>query len=192
MWVDPVCPFAWIGSRWLREAATLRPVHVELRLMSIAVLNEGRELDTWYRDFNDRSWVPARIAAATDGFGRFEEFYEAFGRRVHLEDREDWDVAATEALLECGLPASHAATARDDPATELALRETASRLDALVGSDAGTPTLVVDGLAVFGPVLRAVPHGEAAASLLDAMTALARVPAFTEVRRGDDRPLALA
>lgn len=190
LYVDPVCPFAWIASRWLRETASLRPVRVELRQMSLFVLNEGREIDDWYRDFNDRSWLPARVAAAVGAAGRFEEFYEAFGRRVHLDRREDWDTVVTEVLAELDLPADLATEAPADPATEEALRRTHARLNELVGLETGTPTLVLDGVATFGPVLRAVPRGDDALALFDAMSALARVPAFTEIRRGDDRPLA--
>jgi predicted DsbA family dithiol-disulfide isomerase len=190
LYVDPVCPFAWIASRWVRETAALRPLRFELRQMSIAVLNEGRDLDDWYRDFNDRSWLPAQVAAALDEVGRFEEFYEAFGRRAHLERRDDWDAVVDEVLAELGLPASLAAEALADPATEKALRETHARLNDLVGLETGTPTLVLNGVATFGPVLRAVPRGEHALALYDAMAALSTVPAFTEIRRGDDRPLA--
>jgi predicted DsbA family dithiol-disulfide isomerase len=190
MYVDPVCPFAWIASRWLRETASLRPVRVELRLMSIAVLNEGRELSDWYRDFNDRSWSPVRVAAAADAAGRFEEFYEAFGRRVHLDRREDWDAVVVEALAELGLPPELSTQAPEDPATDKSLRETHALLDEMVGLEAGTPTLVLNSVATFGPVLRAVPRGEHALALWDAMNALSTVPAFTEIRRGDDRPLA--
>jgi hypothetical protein len=95
----------------------------------------------------------------------------------------------TDALVECGLPASMAAEATSNPVTEVALRQRHDALNGLVGLDTGTPTLVMQGSAMFGPVLRAVPRGDAALALLDAMTALARVPAFTELRRGDDRPL---
>jgi hypothetical protein len=190
LYVDPVCPFAWIASRWLRETAELRPVRVELRLMSLAVLNDGRELSDWYRDFNDRSWSPVRVAAAADAAGRFEDFYEAFGRRVHLDRREDWDTVVEEVLVELDLPAGLATEAPEDPATDKTLRETHARLNGMVGLETGTPTLVLNGVATFGPVLRAVPRGEDALALWDAMNALSTVPAFTEIRRGDDRPLA--
>ena len=190
VFVDPVCPFAWIASRWLREVQSLRPgTEVELRLMSIAVLNDGRDLDDWYRGFNDRSWGPVRVAAAVAARGRFEDFYEAFGRRAHLERRDDWDAVVEEVLAELGLPAELATLAPEDPATDKALRETHAHLNEVVGLEAGTPTLVVNGVATFGPVLRAVPRGAPALALYDAMTLLATVPALTEIRRGDDRPL---
>jgi len=191
IYLDPVCPFAWIASRWIREVQAQRPeLRVDLRLMSIAALNEGRELDAWYREFNDSSWTTVRVAAALEAQGRFEEFYEAFGRRAHVERRDDWDAFLPEVLEELGLPASLVEEATQDPATDKALRETHAHLREIVGLEAGTPTLVVGGVATFGPVLRAIPRGEHALALYDAMTLLATVPAFTEVRRGDDRPLA--
>jgi len=190
LYVDPVCPFAWIASRWLRETASLRPdVDVELRLMSIAVLNEGRELSEWYRGFNDSSWGPVQVAAAVDSAGRFEDFYEAFGRRAHLDRRDDWTAVVVEVLEELGLPTELATSAPEDPANEKALRETHAHLNEITGLEAGTPTFVINGLATFGPVLRAVPLGEDALALYDAMSLLSTVPALTEIKRGDDRPL---
>jgi predicted DsbA family dithiol-disulfide isomerase len=190
LYVDPVCPFAWIASRWIREVASLRDdLQVELRLMSIAVLNEGRELADWYREFNDDSWPTVRVAAAVDALGRYEEFYEAFGRRAHLDHRDDWDAVLVEVLAELGLPATLADSAPADPATVQALHDTHTRLNEMVGLETGTPTLVIDGVATFGPVLRAIPRGEHALALYDAMALLATVPALTEIKRGDDRPL---
>ena len=190
IYLDPVCPFAWIASRWIRETVSLRPeIEVELRLMSIAVLNEHRELDDWYREFNDSSWVTVRVAAAVEAFGRYEEFYEAFGRRAHLDRRDDWGAVVVEVLDELGLPADLAISAPEDPATDKALRETHAHLNDITGLEAGTPTFVVNGVATFGPVLRAVPRGDQALALYDAMALLTTVPALTEIRRGDDRPL---
>ncbi len=190
MYVDPVCPFAWIASRWIRETVALRPdVEVELRLMSIAVLNEDRELDEWYREFNDNSWGPVQVAAAVSALSRYDEFYEAFGKRAHLDRRDDWDAVVVEVLEELGLPAELATSAPEDPANEKALRETNAHLNEITGLEAGTPTLVLNGVATFGPVLRAVPRGEHALALYDAMTLLSTVPALTEIKRGDDRPL---
>ena len=127
LYVDPVCPFAWIASRWMRETASLRPeVGVELRLMSIAVLNEDRELSEWYRGFNDDSWGPVRVAAAVDALGRYDEFYEAFGRRAHLDRRDDWDAVVVEVLEELGLPADLAdlGAARTPPPRRRCARRT--------------------------------------------------------------------
>jgi hypothetical protein len=189
LYADPVCPFGWIASRWLRELQGLRRAEVALHPMSLWVLNEHRELDEWYRDFNEESWVPAQVAAATATYGRFEDFYEAFGHRVHVEGETDWLQATADALSQCNLPASLIDSAPADHANEAALRATLKALNKLVGLETGTPTLLVNDHAVFGPVLRAVPRGDDAVALMDAMTALVRVPAFTEVRRGDDRPL---
>jgi len=190
IYLDPVCPFAWIASRWIRETVSLRSeIEVEFRLMSIAVLNEHRELDDWYREFNDNSWVTVRVAAAVEALGRYEEFYEAFGRRAHLDRRDDWDVVVVEVLDELGLPADLAASAPEDPATDKALRETHAHLNDVTGLEAGTPTFVMNGVATFGPVLRAVPRGDHALALYDAMALLTTVPALTEIKRGDDRPL---
>lgn len=191
IYLDPVCPFAWIASRWIRETESLRPdIEVEFRPMSIAVLNEGRELEPWYRAFNDSSWTAVRVAAAVDARGRYEEYYEAFGRRAHLERRDDWDAVVVEVLDELGLPAELATSAPADPGTDKALRATHAHLNEITGIEAGTPTLVMNHVATFGPVLRAIPRGDHALALYDAMALLSTVPALTEIKRGDDRPLA--
>ena len=86
IYVDPCCPFAWITSCWMVQVASQRPVRLEHRLVSLSVINENRELDEWYRGFNDRAWGPARVLAAVHaghGAEAATAFYEAFGNRFH-------------------------------------------------------------------------------------------------------------
>ena len=199
LYVDPVCPFAWITSRWLAEVEARRPLRVECRVMSLSVLNEGRELEPWYREFNDRAWGPARVAAAVQqdhGAEAFRRFYEAFGRHHHVGGDRDQPRVLAAALAEAGFAAGLAAellrtsgAGEGSAAVDDVLRATHDEVRALVGEELGTPVLVVDGAAFFGPVATGIVRGEEAAELFDAVRVLGRCPDFTELKRGRTRAL---
>jgi hypothetical protein len=185
VYVDPCCPFAWITSRWLAEVERQRPVALDVRLVSLSVINEHRELDDWYRGFNDRAWGPARVFAAVreeHGPDGARAFYEAFGRRFHVGRDEELATVVPLALTTCGLPESLAAAA-DDPSWDAELRSSTDEALGPVGVDVGTPVLHLDGTAVFGPVLTSCPRGDDAVQLFDAMRTMLAQPAFSDLRR---------
>jgi hypothetical protein len=191
LFIDPSCPFAWITSRWLLDVAQQLPVHVTFRVMSLSVLNENRELDPWYRQFNDRAWGPARVAAAVQhhhGAEALAAFYAEFGTRNHTHDRKDNAVNVPAALAAVGLPAELADLA--DPAHGTAydqiLRDTHAEVQKAVGAELGTPVIVFgeNGTAFFGPVCTAIPRGAEAVALFHAVRSAAAIPAFTELKRG--------
>jgi hypothetical protein len=185
IYVDPCCPFAWITSRWLDEVERHRPIALAVRLVSLSVINEDRDLDDWYREFNDKAWGPARVFAAVranHGPAGARAFYDAFGHSFHVAGDENLASVVPAALATCGLPAS-LALAADDSDWDAVLRSSTGEALAPVGIDVGTPVLHIDGTAVFGPVLSACPRGEEAVQLFDAVRTVLAQPAFSDIRR---------
>ena len=184
-WFDPLCPWAWMTSRWMDEVSALRDVEVRWHVMSLAVLNEKQDLPEHYRALMDEAWGPVRVivAAARDhGEGVIKPLYDAIGTRRHPGGRSDTDAIIAESLAEVGLPAALADVAGTDEVDAL-LRESHTEGISLVGDDVGTPVVAIDGVGFFGPVMTPAPTGDAAVRLFDGLVLMTSVPGFYELKR---------
>ena len=184
-WFDPVCPWAWMTSRWIGEAERVRPISVSWHVMSLAVLNEGAEVDEEYRDLLAKAWGPVRVITAAKelhGEGVVKVLYDAIGTRVHPAGEKDLRAATIAALDEVGLPASLIEFADSDAYDEQLRASHQAGIDQ-VGQDVGTPVVAVNGVAFFGPVVTPAPKGEAAGTLWDGCVLVAATPGFYELKR---------
>lgn len=184
-WFDPICPFAWATSRWIKEVEKVRDIDVTWNVMSLSVLNEGRDLPEDYRSMMDSSWGPVRVvikAAQEHGQEVVDGLYTAMGELLHYEKITDRDEVIKKALEKTGLPAKLAEAAHTD-ANDEALRASHENGISKVGQDVGTPVVAVDGVAFFGPVITRIPTGEEAGKLFDAAAQLASFPYFFEMKR---------
>lgn len=184
-WFDPVCPWAWMTSRWVDDVARQRDISVTWRVMSLAVLNEGRDLPQEYRELMQKAWGPVRVivaAAQEHGDAVIKPLYDAMGTRIHPGGRKDYDKVIEEALAEVGLPAELAQYAAKDT-YDTQLRASHSEGISKVGEDVGTPVIAVGDVAFFGPVVTPAPKGEEALRLWDGVLAVASVGGFYELKR---------
>ena len=184
LWFDPLCPWAWMTSRWALEVAKVRPVEVQFHVMSLSALNEGRDLDPHYRDLMDAAWSGARVALAVQNQHpeKLADFYTALGTRIHPGGQPNECSTHEAALVEVGLPAELAA-AGDSDASDDELRAANAEVAAQVGTDVGTPVIRVDGMSLFGPVISPAPKGEEAGRLWDGFLNVVAYPGFFELKR---------
>jgi 2-hydroxychromene-2-carboxylate isomerase len=190
-WFDPLCPFAWITSRWILEVEKVRDISVTWHVMSLAYLNQDRDLSDEYKAILNPAWGPVRVCIAAEqkhGKDVLLALYTALGTRIHndgraLKDQADGGRALiAESLAEAGLE-PELVDAMDDSSLDDAVAKSHHLGMDQVGDDVGTPTIAFEGAAFFGPVLSAIPKGADAGNLWDGCVAVAKVPYFYELKR---------
>ena len=193
-WFDPMCPWAWVTSRWMLEVERVRDIRVRWNVMSLAVLNDGRELPEEYVEIMRQAWKPVRVIIAAQqqhGDSVVLPLYSAMGERFHPGGRKDVDEVISESLASVGLPAELAAVG-DSDSVDAELRASHARGIGLVGTDVGTPVIAVPGadgapIGFFGPVVTPAPKGEQAGRLWDGVLLVAGTPGFFELKRSRDQ-----
>jgi hypothetical protein len=194
MWFDPICPWAWMTSRWLLEVEKVRPLDIRFNVMSLSVLNSGRDLPEQYQELMTKGWGPVRVciaAAETAGPEVLRDLYTALGTRIHLQKYELDKKLYTEALEEVGLDPALADAANTDERDEALVASHNAGMKP-VGTDVGTPVIHAPGpvagekVAFFGPVVTPAPKGDAAGKLWDGVLLVAGTPGFYELKRTRD------
>ena len=188
-WFDPLCPWARITSRWMLEVEKVRPVAVRWHVMSLAVLNEGKDLSERYQELMKQAWGPVRVAIAAEqksGPEVLGPLYTALGNRFH-HDQAPKDRSTVEAALaEAGLPAG-LADAMESTEYDEALRASHTEGIERVGYEVGSPIISMNGTSIFGPVVSPIPRGEAAAKLWDGVMLVTGTDGFFELKRSRTR-----
>ena len=190
-WFDPLCPFAWVTSRWLLEVEKVRRIAPTFHVMSLAYLNQDKDISDEYRELLRPAWGPVRVIVAAEqaeGQDVVLPLYTAMGRRIHLEKRGIDRSLVEEALAEVGLPASFADAMDDSSYDDAVIKSHHLGMDQ-VGEEVGTPVISVEGVAFFGPDVTPAPKGEAAGKLWDGVLLVAGTPGFYELKRSRDKDI---
>lgn len=187
-WFDPTCPWAWMTSRWMLEVTKVRDIDLTFHVMSLAVLNEGRDLDPDYRAHIDQAWVPARACLLVEqrhGSAKLAEFYTELGTRYHPKGEERTLETLRAALEAVGADPEIVDIAQTDAIDDDLRRSHHEGMDP-VGDEVGTPVIRVNGMSLFGPVISPAPKGEAAGELFDGFVKVTAYPGFFELKRTRD------
>ena len=184
-WFDPTCPWAWMTSRWMLEVEKVRDVKTVFHVMSLSVLNDGRDLPEEYLAHMRDAWLPARAALLVEqrhGSEKLREFYTEIGTRFHLRQEPKTPDVVRAALAAVGADEDIADLAQTDAFDDDLRRSHHEGMDP-VGDEVGTPVLRINGMSLFGPVISPAPKGEEAGSLFDGVEKVTAYPGFFELKR---------
>jgi 2-hydroxychromene-2-carboxylate isomerase len=193
---DPMCPWAWITSRWMVEVQDLRHLDVDWRFISLRVVNEdkdyGKDFPAGYPVVHGLGLSLLRVAAAVreeHGREHLGDLYTELGNRIHVQRRRDELLerhGIVDVLATLGLPPELADATSDEGRWDAAVREDTATALSRAGKDVGTPVITFappDGPSFFGPVISRIPRGQEALDLWDATERIARFPGFAELKR---------
>ena len=184
-WFDPRCPFAWITSRWILEVEKVRDIEVRWHVMSLAYLNQDKDISEDYRKMLETAWGPVRVLIAAEqkyGTEALLPLYNAMGTRIHIGEQDITRQLIEDSLQEAGYDVALANAMDDTFLDEAVAKSHHEGMDA-VGDEVGTPTIHINDVAFFGPVLTKAPRGEEAGKLWDGCVAVASYPYFFELKR---------
>ncbi|MBK7822208.1 MAG: disulfide bond formation protein DsbA [Tessaracoccus sp.] len=184
-WFDPTCPWAWMTSRWMLEVEKVRDVKTVFHVMSLSVLNDGRDLPENYLEIMKQAWLPARAALLVEqrhGSDKLREFYTEIGTRFHLGEEPKTPEVVRAALAAVGADEDIADLAQTDQFDDDLRRSHHEGMDP-VGDEVGTPVLRINGMSLFGPVISPAPKGEEAGNLFDGVEKVTAYPGFFELKR---------
>ena len=184
-WFDPRCPFAWITSRWILEVEKVRDIEVRWHVMSLAYLNQDKDISEDYRTMLETAWGPVRVLIAAEqkyGNEALLPLYTAMGTRIHIGKQDITRELIEDSLREAGYDVALADAMDDIFLDEAVAKSHHEGMDA-VGDEVGTPTIHINDVAFFGPVLTKAPRGEEAGQLWDGCVAVASYPYFFELKR---------
>ena len=184
-WFDPTCPWAWMTSRWMLEVEKVRDVKTVFHVMSLSVLNDGRDLPEDYLAHMKDAWLPARAALLVEqrhGSEKLRDFYTEIGTRFHLRQEPKTPDVVRAALAAVGADEDIADLAQTDAFDDDLRRSHHEGMDP-VGDEVGTPVLRVNEMSLFGPVISPAPKGEAAGDLFDGFVKVTAYPGFFELKR---------
>jgi hypothetical protein len=184
-WFDPLCPWAWMTSRWILEVEKVRDIEVRWNLFNLAYLNRNKEVPEDYKAKLINSWYCTRVIAGAQnlrGDSITLPLYTAISSRIHLKKMDITEQLFKDSLIGVGLSESLSA-AMNDESLDVKIIESHERGIKLVGNDVGTPIIAIEGTAFFGPVISPAPKGEEAGKLWDGVVGVASYPGFFEIKR---------
>jgi protein-disulfide isomerase-like protein with CxxC motif len=184
-WFDPICPWAWMTSRWMKEVEQIRDVTTKFHVMSLAYLNADKDISDDYREGLARAWGPVRVciaAAQAHGDEVLDRLYTELGMRFHNGGREPDRESIEEALAAAGLPTDLADAMDSTQYDDAVIKSHHEGMDQ-VGMEVGTPVISVEGVAFFGPVVTPIPRGDVAGRLWDGVRLVAGVQGVYELKR---------
>ena len=184
-WFDPVCPWAFITSRWILEVAKVRDIEITWNIFSLPHLNKDREMPEKYKAIFANSWACARIIKSVEkDFGKEKTLplYSAISTRIHVLKEAVSKDLLSDSLKKVGLDTKYLVEMNNSDWDKEIIQSHERGIE-LVGDDVGTPIIAINGIGFFGPVISPAPKGEEAGKLWDGVVLSASYPGFFEIKR---------